>query len=105
MPHVTVDSFALPFSGVTPISRHCSAQGARSASEHIGRQCLVLLTAYRTHGALTDSELAEVTGIPRSTINARRAELMRRGLVTAIGSTRNPVTKVRNTTWGLVAAT
>jgi Fic family protein len=85
----------------SPIAKHCSALGAKSAEERIGRQCLQLLTAYQQRGPLTDSEASKVLGVERSTINARRSELVRRGLVEAVGSAKNPETGVRNTRWGI----
>lgn len=94
-------SLSLPFSGETAISRHCSHQGALKASEGAGRQCLALLTLYRQQGPLTDMEAADLMGVERSTINARRRELRLRGLVSAKGSKTNGRSGVRNTTWGL----
>lgn len=99
---VIVDSLSLPFSGAEPISRHCSHAGAVAASERVGRQCVELLSAYALHGPLSDAEAAKHLGVERSTINARRAELRRRGLVCAQGTKKNDATGVTNTLWGLV---
>lgn len=99
---VVVESLSLPFQGAEPMSRHCSHAGAVAAIERVGRQCLELMTAYRERGALTDAEAALVLGIERSTINARRAELVKRGLVRAVGTKKNESTGVSNTTWGFV---
>lgn len=85
-----------------PLAKHCSQQGAQSAQERIGRQCLALLTLYRQSGPLTDAEAAQALEIDRSTINARRNELRRRGLVEAVGTKRNEHTGISNTTWGLL---
>lgn len=93
--------FTAPFSGSTPLSKHTSWLGAQSAAERIGRQALALLTAYQDRGPLTDVEAAAVLNVERSTINARRNELVRRGLVAAIGATANVRTGIRNVTWGL----
>lgn len=93
--------FTAPFSGSTPLSKHTSWLGAQSAAERIGRQSLELLTAYRERGPLTDAEAAEVLNVERSTINARRNELVQRGLVEAIGTKENPQTGVQNVTWYL----
>lgn len=82
-------------------SRHASAEGAKSVSERIGRQMVVLMTAYKQHGPLTDAEAAEKTSIQRSTIIPRRHELMKRGLVVEVGHKRNEQTHVTNTTYGL----
>lgn len=101
---VTADTFSLPFQGVEDISRHCSHAGAVAASERVGRQCVELLAAYARHGALTDAEAATHLGVERTTINARRAELIRRGLVVATGTKKNAATGIRNTTWGLTTA-
>lgn len=101
---VTVDNFDLPFQGAEPVSRHCSHAGALAASERVGRQCVALLAAYALHGPLTDAEAAMHLGVERSTINARRAELIRRRLVEAHGTRKNPATGISNTSWGLTAA-
>lgn len=93
----------LPFSGVTPISRHCSYQGAVSAQERVGRQALAMLAAYRAHGALTDAEMAITVGIERSSVNARRSLLVKLGLVEAGGVKRNDITGISNTLWQLAA--
>lgn len=95
-------TFELPFGGSITVSRHCSHQGAVAASERVGRQCVELLGAYATQGPLTDAEAAKHLGIERSTINARRAELIRRLLVAKHGTKRNPETGITNTTWGLI---
>lgn len=102
MGRVAAGTLSLPFNGTTVISRHCSHQGAVAASERVGRQCVELLGAYATQGPLTDAEASAHLELQRSTINARRAELIRRGLVEAKGSRKNPATDVTNTTWGLV---
>jgi hypothetical protein len=88
----------LPFSGSTPLSRHSSYEGARTASERVGRQCLELLTAY-ANGPLTDREAAERVNLPIATICARRNELVKRGLVQAIDLIVGPF-GVKNTRWG-----
>lgn len=98
------ESFRLPFGGVEPVPRHCSYAGAKDASERVGRQCLALLTAYATHGPLTDREAATALGLERTTINARRNELRRRQLVRVCGTVKNTATGVRNTRWGLTTA-
>lgn len=85
----------------SPLARHCSQQGAQSAQERIGRQCLALITLYRQRGPQTDVEAATALGIERTSICARRNELRRRGLVEAVATKRNEETGISNTTWGL----
>lgn len=100
--HVNADqTLSLPFQGNEPVSRHCSHQGAVAASEKVGRQCVQLMTLYRQKGPQTDQEAADALGIQRSTVNARRAELVKRGLVQAVGTSKNMATGVNNTLWGL----
>lgn len=99
--HVHAEALRLPFSGDEPVSRHTSYQGAKHAAERAGRQALALLTAYREHGALTDAEAAYWLNVERTTINARRAELIAKGLVASKG-TRKSQYGISNTTWGLV---
>lgn len=102
MPYVETDDLRLPFSGVTPTSRHTSAQGAIAATERIGRQALALLTAYRTHGPLTDAEAADVLGVERTTICARRNELVKRRLVEPVDVVKGR-RGVNNVRWALYA--
>lgn len=99
--HVAASPLSLPFQGSEPLSRHCSYQGARHAAERAGRQALALLALYRLHGPLTDAQAASLLHVERTTVNARRNELKRLGLVRAIDTAKNPDTGVRNTTWGL----
>mgnify|MGYP001613731341 CR=1 FL=1 len=82
-------------------SRHASAEGAKAAGEAIGRQMVLLLTAYRQHGVLTDAAMAELTGIQRSSVIPRRRDLIKRGLVVEVGHAKNPQTGITNTTYGL----
>lgn len=82
-------------------TQHASAMGALKADERMGRQMVLLLTAYRQHGPLTDAEMAERIGIQRSTVIPRRRELMARGLVVEVGHRKNPQSGVTNTTFGL----
>jgi len=111
-----VGGLSLPFSGAVAISRHCSYSGALEASERVGRQALALLTAYRVYGPLTDRQAANVLTaqlpehvqasgkrIERTTITARRAELIRRGLVQAV-DTVTGTCGVKNVRWGVSAA-
>ncbi len=83
------------------LARHTSAMGALDANERIGRQCLRLLTLYRERGPMADWEAADLLCLYRSTINARRNNLIARGLVQAIDTAKNPKTGISNTRWGL----
>ena len=100
MPYVEAEPLRLPFSGTTPISRHCSYEGAQTAAEHAGRLALKLFALYASHGPQTDAEAAMRLGVGRSSINSTRANLVRLGLVQAVGTKKNPETGVNNTTWG-----
>ena len=100
MPHVEAEPLRLPFSGSVPISRHCSYEGAQAAAEHAGRLALKLLALYASHGPLTDAEAAGLLEVGRSSINSTRGNLVRLGLVHAVGTKKNPETGVNNTTWG-----
>jgi predicted ArsR family transcriptional regulator len=97
---VTVDTLSLPFQGSTPLSHHCSYEGARDASERVGRQCVELLTAYKERGPLTDRQAAAVLGVDNTTICARRNELFKRKLVVAVDSVIGERGRP-NTRWGL----
>lgn len=54
-------------------------------------------------GPRTDAEMAFALGVERSTVNARRAELVKLGKVQDRQQARtNPQTGMKNSTWGLV---
>ena len=91
----------LPFSGSTPLSAHCSYEGARQAQAGAGTQTMRLLEFYAKRGPATDMEAARALGWPRSTVNARRGSLCQRGIVVAKG-TKTGEAGVKNTLWGLV---
>lgn len=91
----------LPFNGVEPISRHCSWAGAMRAMPRAGSQALRLLDAYRDHGPLTDHDASALLRLPLATINARRADLIKRGWVQAKGTKLGPYGN-SNVLWALV---
>lgn len=96
------DLFSTPIApAADPVARHASAMGALDASERVGRQCLVLLNLYRRLGALTDQEAADALHLDRTTINARRSELIKQGHVVRIGTRKNARTHITNSTWGV----
>ena len=82
-----------------PVARHASSMGALSVQAHADAQMQRIFDAYTMYGPLTDLEAQDRTGIQRSSIIPRRRELMKRGLVLAIGSKKER-TGVTNTTWG-----
>ena len=88
---------------LSPVARHCSSMGALDAAEHSGRQALALLALYRAQGPQTDQEAADALGIERTSVNARRAGLIRLRLVDASpkGIRKNASTGISNATWGL----
>lgn len=102
--HIDATPLSLPFNGESVIARHCSAQGAQQAAETANSQALALLALYHSRGPLTDQEAADTLRIQRCAVNARRASLIKLGLVDPEpkGTRKNPRTGVRNATWGLV---
>lgn len=72
----------LPFSGALPQSRHASLQGAESAEKRAPSQVLryLALLVSRYPDGLTDQEAADLMGLERSTINARRGQCRADGL-------------------------
>jgi hypothetical protein len=97
----TLLDFTVPVApSASRLAKHASWTGAVSASERVGRQALALLTLYRQVGPLTDRAAAEQLGLERSSICARRNELIRRGLVQAIDLVKTD-RRTRNTRWGL----
>ncbi len=84
-------------------ARHCSSQGALKVEP--GRETLWRrMTALYRIGPRTDSEMADLLQVQRSTVNARRAELIKQGVVNgqSCGTRKNQQTGVSNTLWQLV---
>ena len=97
MPHTEQ---GLPFSGVTPQSRHASHAGAQDAAPRALSQTIRLLALLKAHPlGLTDAESAVLLNIERTSINARRAPLVKAGLVYAAGFRPGPTGKIKNTVW------
>lgn len=95
----------LLFSGSTPLSRHCSAQGALDAQPRVCRQTrryLFLLHARGLHG-LTDWEASVLMGVERTTVNARRNPLTKgdQPWVTTTETRPGPTGRVKNAVWVL----
>ena len=88
----------LPFAGITPLSRHTSHAGAEDAAPRALPQTIRYMAALRQHGGLTDHEAAKVLGLERSSINARRSDLVKAGIVVAEGTRPGP-TGTRNVVW------
>lgn len=90
----------LPFSGATPQSRHASYLGARDAQGRAPRQSERYLALLQEHpDGLTDWEAAARLGVERTTINARRMELVKMGKVYSDGFRKNETSGIRNTVW------
>lgn len=99
MPHTAA---LLPFNGITPLSRFTSHQGAQDAQERALPQTVRYLALLKLHpGGLTDAEAAKQLRLERSSINARRAVLVKAGIVVADGTRPGPTGKVKNTVWRL----
>lgn len=90
--------------GGSLLSRHCSSMGAVAASEVAGRQMLTVLLAYKTHGPLTDIDVASLTGVQKSSVIPRRRALMKAGLVVEVQIRVNPVTGRPNMTYAVAGA-
>lgn len=97
---------SLPLSGETPIARHCSALGAINAQPRASAQTkrYLRLLAARGDEGLTDWEAADLMGLERSTINARRVPRCKGDdpWIVPEGSRPGP-TGIRNTVWKLSA--
>jgi hypothetical protein len=91
----------LPFNGLTPSSRHASHAGAKDAQQRAGNQTVRYLQALKEHGGLTDAEAAFLLNLERTSVNARRAPLVKAGLVIADGFRKGPTGKIKNTVWRL----
>jgi hypothetical protein len=89
----------LPFNGSTVQSRHASHTGAEDAKGRALTQTIRLLRLLKDHpDGLTDREAADMLMLERSTINARRAELVKADLVYA-GGFRRGETGIKNVCW------
>ena len=95
----------LPFSGITPPSRHASYLGAQDASGRSQPQAERYLKLLRERGPQTDWEAAKALGLERTSITARRAPLVRAGLVVPDGFRPGPTGKIRNCVWALASET
>lgn len=90
----------LPFSGLTPQSAHASRAGAEDAAPRALSQTVRYLSLLKSRPqGCTDAEAAELLGLERSSVNARRVPLVKAGLVYADGFRPGPTGKVRNTIW------
>jgi hypothetical protein len=94
----------LPFSGASPLSRHCSALGALDARPRAcaqTRRYLRLLIARGDVGS-TDWESANLLGIERTSVTARRRPLcMGEDPWIVTGDTRPGPTGIKNAVWAL----
>ena len=92
----------MPFiSGRSPEARHNSYLGAKSAQKRVSRQHREYLSLLAERGPLTDQQAADLMGVERTTINARRNELGQR--VEKVGRTMGRH-GTPNTRWGLTDA-
>lgn len=85
---------------VSQASRICRSRGAEKASASAATLHGQMLRIY-AQGPRTDAEMASELGVERSTVNARRSELMAAGKVEAKGTRKNATSGVLNTLWGL----
>ena len=88
MPHLGTDP-ELPLNGTTPLSRHCSYEGARAALPRAGSQAWTIYLLLRRE-AMTRHELSDRTGLPVTSICARLAWLKKQGLIQECGSVKGP---------------
>ncbi len=88
----------------TPAQRHSPTSFAAAKSQTATKKDSdkqTILAALERHGPLTDEQLVERTGIGANTVRPRRVELVRDGLVQAVGEGRTASGK-RAVTWGRV---
>ena len=92
----------LPFaSSPSPLAGQASFAGATAAAGRSETQTMRLLELYAKRGPTNDWDAAKVLGIERSTVNARRVPLCRRGIVVAVDKVKNNETGITNVRWGL----
>lgn len=85
-------------------ARHASRKGAESVAGRAETQTaryIALLQAYPD--GLTDWRAAELLGVERTSVNARRSPLVKAGVVVPNGFHRDDHSDVANTRWQLVA--
>ncbi len=94
---------ALPFaSGSTPQAAHASRAGAEDAAPRAMSQVVRYLALLKASPrGLTDAEAAQRLGIERTSVNARRAVLVKAGLVYSDGFRKRTTNgrNNRNTVW------
>jgi hypothetical protein len=90
----------LPFSGITPQSRHTSRAGAEQAAPRAYSQAVRYLALLKHRGVLglTDNEAAEILSLRVTSITARRVPLVKADLVKPCGFRKGP-TGVKNVVW------
>ena len=94
----------IDFDAPAPAQRHSPTSVAAAKSQtkkktEIDRE--TILAALDQHGPLTDEQIVERTGIGANTVRPRRVELVREGIVQAVGEGRT-VSGKRAVTWGRV---
>lgn len=90
MPDFVHESLSLPFTGSTPMSRHCSLSGAKAATVRAGSQCSRMLVRYLERGPQSDGDQALALGLPEGRISARRSMLITKGLVVYVDIVQGP---------------
>ncbi len=92
----------LPFAeSPSPLAGQTSYNGAQAATGRAENQTIRLLELYAKRGPTHDWDAAKWLGIERSTVNARRVPLCKRGIVVAVDTVKNADTGIRNVRWGL----
>jgi len=92
---------SIPWQGSTSLSAHASREGAKQAQTRAASQTVRLLELYAQYGPLTDAEAARHLGVERTSINARRAPLVKGGIVVAVDMVPSTRGGGKNTRWGL----
>jgi transcription initiation factor IIE alpha subunit len=94
----------IDFDAPAPAQRHSPTSVAAAKSQTKSKKegdKQTIIAALELHGPLTDEQIVERTGIGANTVRPRRVELVREGLVQAVGEGRTASGK-RATTWGRV---
>lgn len=92
----------LPFSGVTPLSRVASHDGAVVAQVLSNEKRRAVYQWLVVNGPATDREIAEGCSMLLSAVCARRNELVQSGKVKAVGLKPGRF-RARNTAWDVCA--
>jgi hypothetical protein len=85
----------------TDLAAECRRDGHQRGKATASGLHVALMGAYVSMGPMTDAEMASYLKLERTTVNARRNELVEAGRVVKCGTKINARTRVKNVLWGV----